>query len=498
LERYLQNTSFNHTVLRRRSIYAHKVLPLLKKVGVAEELLLVAGIESNYYPRARSQADAVGLWQFIRTTGARYGLRYSAWFDERRDIRKATLAAAKHLRDLFNEFQSWELALAAYNCGAGCVQRFLKRCPNRPFWEMRSSPECKIPQETRQYVMRFFTMVYLFRHPPNPPLRLSPPKKFARIKLTKPISLPALSAHLKVSLKQVHAWNPELSSWATPPLASYSLIVPPVYLSAVKQYLRQRGQIELAVVASNSLASQKQLARRYGIDLALLRSLNHIYHKDKYAKFNSKLLVPVIPSKTKARCSPSQKIFFAWTKPLRQHYPQIFSHIKPKPKKQLCYVVKSWDTFWHLGRRFGIAYQQLARWNGNPRHLRPGQILRLDPNIRCLKRNGKIHTQSLRHSKTAKAGRHSKTAKAGRHSKTAKAVRHSKTAKAVRHSKTAKAVRRDCHVVRKGDTIWGISQRYNIPVDNLQKLNPKLKKNIYVNQVIRLTSRARCPTKPKK
>lgn len=142
---------------------AGRYLPFAKATfqahGVPLELVNMAYIESAWNPNAVSTAQAVGIWQFIEPTARRYGLAVSRRLDERRHPIKATHAAARYLKDLYGQFGSWPLAVAAYNCGEQCVQRAIDKQGTRDVWSLR------LPEETRRYVPAVMAMTIIAAHP---------------------------------------------------------------------------------------------------------------------------------------------------------------------------------------------------------------------------------------------------------------------------------------------------------------------------------------------
>jgi membrane-bound lytic murein transglycosylase D len=155
---FLANRQSFENTLRRASYYMPIIVPIVQKHGLPEELALLPAIESAFNPFAVSRAGAAGLWQFIPSTARRYGLRVDGEIDERFDVIKSTEAAAMYLKDLYQTFKNWELALAAYNCGESCVAR---RTGGINFWETQNF----LPLETKNYVPAFFAVLLLTRYP---------------------------------------------------------------------------------------------------------------------------------------------------------------------------------------------------------------------------------------------------------------------------------------------------------------------------------------------
>ncbi len=153
---------FFEKYLERSEYFVPYIIPLLKQNGMPEDLVYLAMIESGFNNLARSRARAVGPWQFISATGKRYGLRVDWWVDERRDIRKSTLAAVQYLKDLYSMFQSWELAAAAYNSGEAKIDRAIKRFGSNDFWQI--SQHRFLKPETRDYVPKIIAAALISKN----------------------------------------------------------------------------------------------------------------------------------------------------------------------------------------------------------------------------------------------------------------------------------------------------------------------------------------------
>lgn len=161
LRTYLvNNRKVAEIILGRRILYFPMFEDYLRQNNIPTDLKYLAIVESALEPKAISHAGAVGLWQFMPGTGRGYGLRVDELVDERRDPHKSTQAASQYLMDLFEKFQNWELAIAAYNSGSGRVSRAVKRGRSTSYWKIRAH----LPRETRNYVPAFIAATYLMRY----------------------------------------------------------------------------------------------------------------------------------------------------------------------------------------------------------------------------------------------------------------------------------------------------------------------------------------------
>ncbi|MFD1000566.1 LysM peptidoglycan-binding domain-containing protein [Ohtaekwangia kribbensis] len=161
----VRDREYTKMIMRRKNLYFPIFEKYLAKYNLPDELKYLSIIESGLNPRAISRVRAVGLWQFMSATGKYYGLHNDWFIDERMDPEKSTESACRYLRDLYNMFHDWELALAAYNTGPGNVKRAIRKSGyKRTFWEIYPN----LPRETRSYVPQFvaitYTMNYLDEH----------------------------------------------------------------------------------------------------------------------------------------------------------------------------------------------------------------------------------------------------------------------------------------------------------------------------------------------
>ena len=146
-----------------RGSYREMIARILKQEGVPQDLIYLAQAESGFQPLALSRAGARGMWQFMAGSAQVYGLERSWWVDDRQDPEKATRAAARHLKDLYNQFGDWYLAMAAYNSGASTVQHAVERTGYADFWELYRRGV--LPKETQNYVPIILAVTIIAKNP---------------------------------------------------------------------------------------------------------------------------------------------------------------------------------------------------------------------------------------------------------------------------------------------------------------------------------------------
>lgn len=208
-----------------------RYIPLFKRIlkenKIPEDLAYLVLIESGFNLRARSRAGAVGPWQFMPATGRRFGLRINYYLDERRDPIKSTKAAAKYLKKLYEQFQDWHLALAAYNAGENRIQRILRKTRKTTYWEIIRTRY--VPKETKQYVSKYIAGLILAKYPKvfgfvN--LNYHLPLETESVILPRGINLRLVSRLSKMSIKDIRKYNPQLRRWQTPPGRGHTIQLP--------------------------------------------------------------------------------------------------------------------------------------------------------------------------------------------------------------------------------------------------------------------------------
>ena len=214
--------------LSRSGKYIDMMKEILRERDIPEEIVFLPLIESGFNPYAYSPARAVGYWQFIASTAKRYGLEIDWWKDERRDPVKSTVAAANYLKDLYEMFGSWNLAMAAYNAGEGKILKALNRTKADDYWALLNTSQ--IRRETKDYVPKFIAASMIANSPQNfgfEDLEYHPPLNYDKVTITSPVDIDVIAECSETSVEAIKELNPELRRWCTPPdVEEYTLRIP--------------------------------------------------------------------------------------------------------------------------------------------------------------------------------------------------------------------------------------------------------------------------------
>ena len=425
---------------QRSAMYRPIILQELRKAGLPEELAWLPLVESGFKINALSSARALGLWQFIPSTGYKYGLNRDDWVDERMDIEKSTRAAIDYLKELHNMFGDWLTVLAAYNCGEGRVIRtiasqhinYLDR-----FWDLYQ----KLPYETARYVPRFLATVLVIRDPQKYGIDLGAPKAAALsyeiVEINKSMRLQDIAQKLEVSEEIINILNAELRHKITPD-KSYVLKVPtdkgerllkvidevPEAETPRDSLMAKRAVIRHKIRGGETLAS---IASKYKTSVALIISLNHLSKKQRLSA-GQRLNIPIKATSTTGTTGNSKTT---------------------KTENALQVIVQKGDTLASLARKYDTTITALRKSNllANDK-LKPGQMLRMDGRTGSRKSEGKDKTGI--------------------------------TSSPEKHKEKVKK-----YIVKKGDNLNKIARENNISLDKLLEQNSLARKdNIQPGQVI--------------
>jgi membrane-bound lytic murein transglycosylase D len=203
--------------LQRSGQYREIIEKVFREESIPLDLMYLAQVESLFKPQALSKAQAKGIWQFVKGTAIRYGLKVTRDIDERSDPEKSTRAAARYLNDLFKIFKDWNLVLAAYNWGEGKVQSLIDKTGLSDFWQLVDLKR-KLPEETKNHVPMIQASVILARNPEKYglPTTLDQPLKYSEVSVSKPIDLRAAAKVLSTSIDELKKLNPSLRGLTTP------------------------------------------------------------------------------------------------------------------------------------------------------------------------------------------------------------------------------------------------------------------------------------------
>jgi membrane-bound lytic murein transglycosylase D len=262
--------------LRRAGRYKPLVQRILAEEGVPQELIYLAQAESGFLPRAVSHKAATGMWQFMQARGREYGLVQSGYSDDRLDPEKATRSAARHLKDLHDHFGDWYLAIAAYNCGPGGVERAVERTGYADFWQLRSRNA--LPRETTNYVPIILAMTIMAKNPADYGLEgieVDPPLEYEDVDLVAPTHLALVADVAERPVSELRELNPALLANVGP--AGYRLHVPKgagqvvlAGLQAVPENRRASWRVH-RVSQGDTMAS---IAKQYNTPVSLLSAAN--------------------------------------------------------------------------------------------------------------------------------------------------------------------------------------------------------------------------------
>src|SRR5437868_8845566 len=277
--------------LRRSGRFMKIARDTFRREGVPEDITWLGQVESAWSPKARSWAAASGLWQFVPSSGAQYGLKQTAWVDERNGIEKPTAASARYLKDLARRYNGdWLLAMAAYNTGALNVDRGISRAGEANYWKIYPY----IAQETRNYVPNILAVIMIAKNPEKygfHGIRPEAPMSFETIPVQSATSLRLIADITDTSVDYIQSLNPELRRDTTPRGESYNIRVPAgkgKQLSALLKRVSPDHRDTARVISVAPGEELQSVANRTGVNVATLQAMN----SGVDLKSTTKLVVP--------------------------------------------------------------------------------------------------------------------------------------------------------------------------------------------------------------
>jgi len=331
------------TGLRRSGRYQEMISRVLREEGIPQDLIYLAQAESAFQPLALSRAGARGIWQFVPWRGNEYGLRHTWWVDERQDPEKATRAAAQHLRDLYGLFGDWYLAMAAYNCGPGNVQKGIERTGYADFWELYRRNV--LPRETRNYVPIILALTLIAKDAAHYGIAVDKddPVPTDVVKPGRAIDLRLVAETIDVDIETLHQLNPALLRLATPDDPKFELHLPK---GTAEKFSAGIADIppekwvswrRHKVAAGDTLTS---IAKKYRVTPAAVASANNL-EKGVPLEPGDKLIIPAVqPVSEKSRL--------------------------------VQYRVRKGDTLGGIADRYSVSPDNIRKWN----HLKAARVSR--------------------------------------------------------------------------------------------------------------------------
>lgn len=364
--------------LERSEYYFPMMREIFREEGTPEELIHLSMIESGLVPTARSWASAVGLWQFIRATGAFYGLEVNWWVDERRDPIKSTRAAARHLRDLYEIWGDWHLSLANYNLSPRGLRRAINAAGGvQDYWVAYPY----LPRETRGYVPGYIAATMIAMNPEQFGFERSygttEVYSFDTVEVAGLMPLEDLAVAAGITLNELRALNPELLRWATPPGDGYPLKIPKgtvnEFLAAYQDIPKENRAQQIAMHTVSRGESLGFIAQRYGTTVRALyetnEGLSNIIHPGQT------IVVPVAAGSSGTIASDRPSNQPTRTTPAAQQQRTQSQAQAPANTRPVTYTVKSGDTIGHVAEWYDVRAWQIRQWNGTNNTIRVGQRL---------------------------------------------------------------------------------------------------------------------------
>ena len=429
---FVSHPDYLDRVFTRAQRYLPHITDELERRGLPLELALLPIVESAYDPFAYSHGRAAGLWQMIPGTATRFGLKQNWWYDGRRDVVESTRAALDYLEYLyeFNE-GDWLRAIASYNSGEGNVRRAVRRnrAAGKPddFWNL------KVPKETSAYVPRLLALVEIVKDPERFSVTLphvADEPQFTVVDVGSQIDL-ALAAELAdVDVDTVYTYNPGYNRWSTDPSGPHKLVLPLDVAEGFEAALAEVPSSELVRWKRHRVKSGEAIsviANRYNTTVSALRSANNL--RSNTIRAGQYLMIPVA------------------TKPLSAYSKSADVRLAQKQNRQRAdnrvdHVVRSGESFWSIGQKYGVTSRQLSAWNG----MAPGDPLPVGRTL-VVWTDRDVVAESPRLSPTTALGN------------------------------TTRKVR---YTVRNGDSLYVIARKFRVGIDQIARWN-----NIDKNKILR-------------
>lgn len=351
------------TYLHRAARYVDDVKKVFTAFGLPEELAYVPMAESGYVPFSHSYAKAAGLWQFIPSTAKNFGLNINWWEDERKDVIKSTIAAAKFYKVLYKRFEDWNLVLAAYNCGEGGVSKRVKKHKTNNFWQLTT-----LPKQTREYVPKLRALIKIGKEPEKYGFKYKSEKAlYDTVQLDSCVNLKIIADLANITYEEIKKNNPQLRQWCLPPYAkNYPVVIP---VMSKMGFREKFNKLEKSDIYSVDVYTVKEddtydkIANDLNVKKQGIKDLNN--SRDISAGDIIKVIKP----------PTSEKWFTDFNNKYLSYYDDEKYYLNGR--KKVNYRVKSGDSVWGISRKFKVNHNKLKAWNkiDNRNIIKPGQNL---------------------------------------------------------------------------------------------------------------------------
>ncbi|MEQ3639626.1 MAG: LysM peptidoglycan-binding domain-containing protein [Alteromonas sp.] len=359
---YLKHPEYMARVVKRAKPFLFYIVEEIEKRDMPMELVLLPIVESAFDPFAYSHGRAAGMWQFIPSTGKRFGMPQTWWYDGRRDVVASTQGALDYLTYLNDMFDGdWLHALAAYNSGEGRVMRSIRanKRAGKPtdFWHLG------LPRETRAYVPKLLALADILKNKAAFDYAWPEVENVAVIEVVdigSQVDLAFAAELADMSLKELHGLNPGFNRWATSPDGPHRLVLPVEKAASFSQALAQIDRKERLNWVRHTVKSGDSLgkiANQYHTTIKVIQQVNEL--DSSMIRIGQAIMVPV-----------ALKALDDYALSQEQRLASIQSSNKSKQKVR--HTVKSGDTLWDIARKYKVSTRQLAKWNG----MAPGDMLR--------------------------------------------------------------------------------------------------------------------------
>jgi len=381
---YSRHPSHWSEMLDRARLYLFHVVEEVNKRNMPMEIALLPFVESAYNPNALSSSAASGLWQFVPSTGRVFGLKENGWYDGRRDVLTATRAALDYLERLHDMFGNWQLALAAYNCGEGCVQHAIDR--NRARGRPTDLASLKLPKQTRNYVPQLLAIRDIVRSPEKFGLELDTiPNQpaFKKVTLQYPIAAKTAARLAGMHLDEFLALNPGFRHRVIYAKSQNTLLLPPDKADTFRKNLAEteKHDIRLHTYYAPRGTRLSRIANHFNVSLYWLHEHNplHVRH-GKLVRAQTLMLPPsarkiAAPAKLIATAKPEAREIRKTR--VRRHPALADKTLLAKRDSVRVHTVRRGETLYGLAKRYNVHVADLVELNGHHKTLHPGDRIQI-------------------------------------------------------------------------------------------------------------------------